>query len=53
MSDEYNEEEDFQTKFTGKTFYRILGLTKPHWKWVVGFLVSIATVSVLNSFFTF
>jgi len=53
MSDEYNEEEDFQTKFTGKTFYRILGLTKPHWKWVVGFLVSIATVSVLDSFFTF
>ena len=53
MSDEYNEEEDFQTKFTGKTFYRILGLTKPHWKWVVGFLVSIASVSVLDSFFTF
>ncbi len=53
MSDEYNEEEDFQTKFTGKTFYRILGLTKPHWKWVVGFLVAIASVSVLDSFFTF
>lgn len=53
MSDEYNEEEDFQTKFTGKTFYRILGLTKPHWKWVVGFLVAIASVSALDSFFTF
>jgi ATP-binding cassette subfamily B protein len=53
MSDEYFEEEDFQTKFTGSTFLRILGLTKKHWKWVAGFLVSIALVSVLDSFFTF
>jgi len=53
MSDEYYEEEDFQTKFTGKTFTRILGLTKPHWKWVAGFLMSIAVVSVLDSYFTY
>lgn len=53
MSDEYLEEEDFQTKFTGKTFLRILGLTKPHWKWVVGFLIAIAAVSGLDSFFTY
>jgi len=53
MSEEYFEEEDFQTKFTGKTFRRILGLTKPHWKWVVGFLLAIATVSGLDSFFTY
>lgn len=53
MSEEYFEEEDFQTKFTGKTFRRILGLTKPHWKWVVGFLIAIASVSGLDSFFTF
>lgn len=53
MSDEYLEEEDFQTKFTGKTFRRILGLTKPHWKWVVGFLMAIAVVSGMDSFFTF
>lgn len=53
MSEEYLEEEDFQTKFTGKTFRRILGLTKPHWKWVVGFLIAIASVSSLDSFFTF
>ncbi|MBE0685154.1 MAG: ABC transporter ATP-binding protein [Anaerolineaceae bacterium] len=53
MSDEYLEEEDFQTKFTGKTFLRILGLTKPHWKWVVGFLIAIASVSGLDSFFTY
>ncbi len=53
MSEEYLEEEDFQTKFTGKTFRRIIGLTKPHWKWVVGFLLAIAAVSGLDSFFTF
>ncbi len=53
MSDEYLEEEDFQTKFTGKTFRRILGLTKPHWKWVIGFLMAIAVVSGMDSFFTF
>lgn len=53
MSDNYYEEEDFQAKFTGKVFRRILGLAKPHWKWVVGFLLSISAVSGLDSFFTF
>jgi ATP-binding cassette subfamily B protein len=53
MSDEYFEEEDFQTKFTGKTFRRILGLTSQHWKWVVGFLIAIGAVSGLDSFFTY
>jgi ATP-binding cassette subfamily B protein len=53
VSDEYYEEEDFETKFTGKVFRRILGLTKPHWKWVIGFLLAIAAVSSLDSFFTF
>ena len=53
MSDEYYEEEDFETKFTGKVFRRILGLTKPHWKWVIGFLIAIAAVSSLDSFSTF
>ncbi len=53
MSDEYYEEEDFETKFTGKVFWRILGLNRPHWKWVVGFLIAIAIVSGLDSYFTF
>jgi ATP-binding cassette subfamily B protein len=53
MSDEYFEEEDFQTKFTGKTFHRIVALTKPYWKWVLGFIIAIATVSALDSYFTF
>lgn len=53
MSDEYLEEEDFQTKFTGKTFRRLMGLTKSHWKWVVGFVFSIAAVAGLDSFSTY
>ncbi len=53
MSDEYFEEEDFQTKFTGKTFRRIVAQTKPYWKWVLGFIIAIAIVSALDSYFTY
>ena len=54
MSDyEEFEEEEFTTGFNGRTLLRILGQIKPHWKWVVGFLVLIAWVSVLDSYFTF
>ncbi len=53
MSDDYFEEEDFQTKFSGHTLRRILSLTRPHIKWVIGFLVAIAVVSALDSYFTF
>ena len=38
MPDNYFEEEEFQSKFDGKTLKRILGLTKPHLKAVIGFL---------------
>lgn len=47
------EEEDFQTRFSGKTFQRILGLTKPHWRWVAGFLFTIMLVSILDAYFTY
>lgn len=53
MSDNYFEEEEFQTKFSGQTFRRIVGLTRPHWKWVIGFLITITAVSSLDSFFTY
>lgn len=53
MSDEYLEEEEFTTQFNGKTFRRIMGLTRPHWRWVIGFLVAIAIVSGLDSVFTY
>jgi ATP-binding cassette subfamily B protein len=47
------EEEEFQGQFSGRTMRRILGLTRPHWQWVVGFLLLIALVSFLDSLFTF
>jgi len=47
------EEEDFETRFNGKTFRRILGLTRPHWKWVAGFLSTILLVSALDALFTY
>ena len=47
------EEEEFEAQFNGRTILRILGQTKPHWPWVVGFLLAIALVSSLDSYFTF
>jgi ATP-binding cassette subfamily B protein len=50
---EYFEEEEFSTEFNGQTLLRILAQAKPHWQWVVGFMLTIAFVSGLDSFFTF
>ena len=52
MSD-FFEEEEFTTQFSGKTMARILSQVKPHWRWVAGFILSIALVSALDSYFTF
>lgn len=53
MSDIGFEEEDFQAQFNGKTLLRIAEQVKPHWKWVVGFMVSVGAVSALESYFTY
>jgi ATP-binding cassette subfamily B protein len=50
---EYFEEEEFSTEFNGRTILRILAQAKPHWNWAVGFLLTIAFVSALDSYFTF
>jgi ATP-binding cassette subfamily B protein len=50
---EYFEEEEFTTKFTGRTVLRILAQAKPHWKWVVGFILTITLTSGLDSYFTY
>ncbi|MFW5709036.1 MAG: ABC transporter ATP-binding protein [Chloroflexota bacterium] len=52
MSDDVRfEEEDFTSQFNGGTLFRILKLVRPHWRWVVGFLVSIGIVSFLEAYF--
>jgi ATP-binding cassette subfamily B protein len=54
MSDEIEfEEEEFTTQFNGQTIMRILAQTRPHWKWVAGFLVTVTLVAGLDAYFTF
>ncbi len=47
------EEEEFSTQFNGKTILRILAQAKPHWPWLVGFLVAILLVSSVDSYSTY
>ncbi len=53
MTTPYFEEEDFTTKFNGRTILRILSQVKTHWQWIIGFVLMIALVSILDSYFTF
>ncbi len=50
--DEFDGEE-LKTQFSGKTILRILAQTRPHWRWVVGFVLAVAIVSVLDSYFAY
>ncbi|NUQ03575.1 MAG: ABC transporter ATP-binding protein [Anaerolineae bacterium] len=52
VSDYGFQEEEFESKFNGGTFLRILEQVKPHWRWVAGFVASVTVVSILNSVFT-
>ena len=47
------EEEEFTSQLTAPALKRILGLLRPHWKWVVGFFLTIAITSGLDAYFTF
>ena len=53
MSNSDYEEEDFSAQFNGRTVLRILAQTRPHWKWVVGFLATVALVSFQDAYFTY
>ncbi len=55
MSEELHEleEEEHTAALTAPIVRRILGLMKPYWKWVLGFLVTVALTSALDSFFTY
>ena len=53
MTDEYFEEEEFTSQVNSGTVLRVLAQMKPHWLWVVGFLISVGVVSFLDSYFTF
>ena len=47
------EEEEYTSQLTAPVFKRIMSLLKPHWRWVVGFLLTIALVSAQDSLFTY
>ena len=47
------EEEEHTSQLTAPVFRRILTLLRPHWKWVVGFLITIALTSSLDAYFTY
>jgi ATP-binding cassette subfamily B protein len=53
MSQKRFEEQEFTTGFNGRVVLRILAQTRPHWKWVVGFMACIALVSAQDSVFTY
>ena len=53
MSDFEFEEEEFTTQFNGQTIKRILKQIQPHWRWVLGFVLLVAMVSVLDAVFTY
>jgi ATP-binding cassette subfamily B protein len=47
------QEEEFSASVNSKTILRILAQLKPHWPWVLGFLLMISGVSWLDSYFTY
>ena len=49
----YFDEEEYTSEFDSKTFWRILSLVKPHWKWVTGFVSMVFAVSMLDAYFTY
>lgn len=54
MSDVHHfEEEEFTSQVSSHTLRRIAGLVRPHWRWVLGFVVAIALVSATESYLTF
>ena len=53
MSTPYFEEEEFETQFNGKTMRRVLGLTRPHRKYLIGFLITVLLVAGMDSVFTY
>ena len=54
MSDmNFFEEEEFDTRFNGRTILRILAQARPHWRYLAVFLTGIIIVAGLDAVFTF
>ena len=46
-------EEEFSGQVNSATVLRILGLASKHWRWLIGFLLTIAFTSAADAYFTF
>jgi ATP-binding cassette, subfamily B, bacterial len=53
VADPRHDEEEFSTRFNGRTLLRMLGELRAYWPRVLTFLALIAAVAVADSFFTF
>ncbi|MEM9955161.1 MAG: ABC transporter ATP-binding protein [Chloroflexota bacterium] len=53
MSEHSFNEEEFHTSMNTGTLLRILGLTRPHWKSVAGFVFAIGAVAFLEAYLNF
>ena len=51
--EDYFEEEDFNTRFSGQTVTRILQQVVPYWGWVLGFLSLVVLITIADSIFTY
>ncbi len=47
------EEEEFASQLNRETILRILVQIRPHWRWVLGFLIAVALVSTFESYSTY
>jgi len=47
------EEEEYTSQLTAPVFKRIVGMLRPHWKWVLGFLITILLTSSTDAYFTY
>ncbi|MGB9722281.1 MAG: ABC transporter ATP-binding protein [Chloroflexia bacterium] len=50
---EWFDEEELESKVSGRTVLRIVAQARPYWRWVVGFVVLVALSSFLDSYFTY
>ncbi len=53
MIDDELEEELKTPRMSGKTLRRMVGQMRPHRRWVIGFVVSVAVVSILDAFYSY
>ena len=53
MSEQYFEEEEFESRFSGRTITRVLQQATPHWPMLVGFLLATVAVALVDAVFTY